>query len=198
MRYSITLSALLWLVACGGSSGGTSSNPVLTEIDLLRIEAERLSQAVAGRELTDPSFVPPGGSLDYSGIATFGFFTESSRGDGVGGDMTVSVDFAGNTATGQIDNFISRDGDARAGTMTMSNGQLVRLPDGIAMIADLSGTLEIIGDVKALDGSLTGAFVGADADYISGAIETSFPLELGGDGGIVDVDVNGGFIVESQ
>lgn len=196
MHQFMKLSAFLTLAACGGSS--SSSDPVLSEIEVLRNEAARLVREVEARDPTVPSYTPPGGSLDYSGIATFGVLTESSQGDGVGGDMTLSVDFAGNGVTGQIDNFISRDGDAREGLMTLSNGQVVRTTEGILIGADVSGTLDILGGVKELDGGLAGAAVGEEAEYISGVIETSFPFELAGGGGVVPVSVDGGFIVESQ
>lgn len=196
MHQFMKLTAFLALAACGGSSGG--SDPVLSEIELLRIEAGRLSQEVSALELTAPDFTPPVGDYEYSGIATFGFLTESSQGDGVGGDMSLSVDFVGSDASGQIDNFISRDGDAREGLLIVNNGQLIRTPQGIAMTADVSGTLDILSGVKQLDGDLVGGFVGDDADYIRGSITTSFPLQLAGDGGIVDVSVDGAFIVEQQ
>lgn len=196
MHQLIKLSAFLALAACGGSSSG--SDPVLSEIELLRIEAGRLDQEVRALELTPSNFTPPPGAYEYSGIATFGFLTDSIQGDGVGGDMTISVDFGDSEASGQIDNFISRDGEAREGLLLITDGQLVRTVEGIGMGANVSGTLDIVSGVKDLSGTLVGGFVGEEGEFMRGAIETSFPFELPGDGGIVDVSVDGGFIVEQQ
>lgn len=196
MHQLIKISAFFALAACGGASSG--SDPVLSEIELLRIEAGRLSQEVRALELTPTDFTPPPGAYEYSGIATFGFLADSIQGDGVGGDMTMRVDFGDSEASGQIDNFISRNGESRQGLLIISDGQLVRTVEGIGLGANVSGTLDIISGVKDLDGILLGEFVGEEGEFISGAIETSFPFELPGDGGIVDISVDGGFIVEQQ
>jgi hypothetical protein len=199
MRPILLITIPLLLSACvGGGSGSSESNQPLSEIEVLRNEAARLSEAVSELDPTSPMDVPTSGNITYTGLATLGFFTESSGGDGVGGDMSVEVDFADNEVTGQISNFYSRDGDAREGQLNLSDGQLLRISDGVILAANVSGTLEIIGGAKDLDGSLAGAFVGEDADYVAGAIEVSYPLELAGGGGTVDVDLDGGFIVEKQ
>lgn len=198
MHQGMKFLAFVALAACGGGSSTSGEDPELSEIEILRNEASRLAAAVDARDLTDPGYTPPGGSIDYAGIATFGFLTESINGDGVGGDMTLSVDFAGNDVTGEIDNFVSRDGDAREGSMILTNGQVVRTTEGILIGADVSGTLDIVGGVKELNGALAGVAVGEEAEYVSGVIETTYPLELSGGGGTVDVEIDGAFIVESQ
>ncbi len=199
MRAFLLLTVPLALFGCvGGGTGLSETSQPPTEIEILRNEAARLSAAVSAVDPTAPMDVPTSGSVTYTGLATFGFFAESSNGDGVGGDMSVEVDFADDEVTGQIDDFYSRDGDAREGQLNLSDGQLIRVSGGAILAANVSGTLDIVSGVKDLDGTLTGAFAGEDADYIAGSIDVSYPLQLGGGGGVIDVDLDGGFIVEKQ
>ncbi|MEJ6401894.1 hypothetical protein [Yoonia sp. 2307UL14-13] len=199
MRLLLLAISPILLTACmgGGGGGGDVSQPQ-TEIEMLRGEADRLRSAFGANSPTPSINIPPSGSVMYEGIATLGFFTESARGDGIGGDMMLDVDFAENGVTGQIDNFYSRDGDAREGQLALTNGQVVRVSDGALITADVAGNVDIVAGPKDLDGTLTGVFVGENVDYVGGTIDVAFPLTLGGDGGVVDVDVDGSFIVEKR
>lgn len=198
MRLKISSISLIMLAACGGGEGSGIQVEPLTPIEILRIEAQRLTDAVDGLSATAPSVVPDSGGATYSGIGTFAYLPESSLGDGVGGNMTIDVSFADDEVTGQIVNFYSRDGDAREGLITLSNGQIVRTTDGVAVVADVSGTLEILSDVRDLNGDLAGAFLGESGDYVSGLIHTQSSFTLPGDGGVVPMTINGAFILEQQ
>lgn len=198
MRLQISSISLIMLAACGGGEGSGIQVEPLTPIEILRIEAERLAGEIDGLSATAPSAVPDSGGSTYSGIGTFSYLPESSLGDGVGGDMTIDVSFAHDEVTGQIGNFYSRDGDAREGLITLTNGQIVRTTSGVAVVADVSGTLEILSDVRDLDGELAGAFLGATGDYIAGFIETESPFILPGGGDVVSLEIDGAFILEQQ
>lgn len=191
--------ALVALSACGGSSTGLKATfePV-TPVQSLRAEVDRLSSEIDTSNVTRGEAIPERGTASFSGVAAFGFLVESSLGDGVGGEMTLDVNFANNTLSGDVDNFYSREGDAREGLLTISNGRMLRTESGALMTANVAGQLDIVSGVKELEGEMAGSFSGDTPEHAAGVIELVHQFQLPGEGPIVPVTYEGGFVLEAD
>ena len=195
------------LTACGGAetsgsnlgttfAGSTAPAPI-SPIQELRDEAARLESAVAGLVTTSAADLPATGSARFTGIATFGILVDSPGGVGVGGDLEMTVGFAEGSLTGTIDNFYSRNGDARQGSLTLVNGFVTDSIDTVVVGATIEGTLDLLGgDPTEVSGGLFGPMIGDDGDFIGG--QTALELVTNLPEPQVPVRFEGAFIAERE
>lgn len=200
MRHLVSISVLALLAACGGAStGGTVlSSPSASPIELIRSDADRIAADIQAGGVSPGAGVTTIGSATYTGIAAFGFLAESSLGEGIGGRVDLTVDFEGNPFSGEITDLYSREGDARAGEYTISDGQLMRSSAGVLLSADLSGTMEFLGEVRNFEGAMLGAFAGATGGNISGTLEVEAEFDLPGGTTAAPIILDGGFVLERR
>lgn len=174
MRLTIALMALPVAAALAGCED------VRPEID------ERLaaSQAMANRLAAqgDTVVMPTSGTARYDG---YGLLSATSSPDDVAviGTATVNANFASNTLSGTVGDFVGQDDenvDQRfSGSIALTNGIIgVGTASGIEM--DYSGVLEGNDDSIVVDGVMTGAFAGTGAAGIAAIAENEL-MFLNGD-----------------
>lgn len=201
MKPSQTVVVFALLVAgCGGSetgfSGGTTYvSPPKQPIEILREEALRLAAEIQAVDPTPGAGTPDVGTAQFDGIATFGILAESSLGEGIGGDIVLLVNFADDSFVGRINGFYSRDGDAREGAFTITDGFIGRGSEGVLLGANLEGSLEILSEVRDFDGGMLGAFAGETAQYAGGQILIESEFEVPSTD-LLPLSVEGAFLVE--
>jgi len=171
MNFSALAIAALAVSACSSSNSGGSRS-----FDQLAEEGQALITKYENEDVTPTSNVPTAGNATYNGVAAFGT-TQSFDVQNAEALAAVSLeaDFAANSISGTIDNFVDFDGERAPGSVAVTNGTIA----GNAIEADLSGDLTIEGTSIAVGGDLAGNFVGANAEAIIGDIEA----DLTGPGG---------------
>lgn len=188
--------ALAILSACGG--GSTSNPPPLTGINALRAETSRLATIGETLDVTPADSVAVTGRAEFQGVLAVGLLPDSYGGIGLGGDMTMGVDFDTGDVTGEVVDFYSRDGEALDGALALSNGAAFAFADGVFVGAEVSGDLEIYGEVKDVEGIIAGGVAGDGGEIVAGLVELDYDWQLPGDGPIITTTLEGGFIVERQ
>ncbi|MGL4309126.1 MAG: hypothetical protein ACRCSU_01465 [Paracoccaceae bacterium] len=173
MRLTIALMALPVAVALAGCED------VRPEID------ERLaaSQAMANRLAAqgDTAVMPVSGTARYNG---YGLLTANSSPDDVAviGTATVDANFASNTLSGTVGDFVGQDDenvDQRfSGNIALTNG-IIGFGSASGIEMDYSGVLEGNEDRIVVDGIMTGAFAGTGATGIA-VIAENDPMTLNG------------------
>ena len=200
-----SLAASLVLSACS-SSGGSDPGPD-PDPDPTPGTSGLFASYIAEQDGIVPEFsgmlpdasLPTTGSADYAGVMTLTAFGGTTEFE-IRGDMTATVDFAGNAVSGEATDFVDVDDRAFAGTIALENGALDRaaadpqLAGNPGLTGDLVGVLESpdLGSVAyevpfvatAFDGAtyLNGNGVTPESSIIVGGAEdgnvvTSFVLE---------------------
>lgn len=191
--------AALLLSACGGAGSSSAVVEPVSGIAALRANADRLDAGLTGTTATPSDSLAVSGSATFEGVLVLGLLADSSLGTAFGGDLTMNVSFDDGEITGEAENFFERDGEALPGSLTVSNGQVGDLGGGVLVEAQLDGELEILGEMRDLQGGLGGFVFGENGEYISGTASVEFMFDLPADEETnVPVILDGGFAVERQ
>jgi hypothetical protein len=168
MRRILIMGALCAVVACGGSggsgNGGTAGDgsAIVDHADQVRA-LDAAAARLADLDLT--ASLPPSGAATYAGqmgaTAVFGSVPVF-----VTADVDLTVRFGAGTIAGSFSRASSAD-EAVSGSGTFGEGTV----GATGIDAPVSGTLTRSGVAHDIDGTLRGAFLGAGAEAIAGAVE---------------------------
>lgn len=175
----LTVPAIAFLAACGGSSAGSAGGGVSNAFNTPQgaIDAlEDFNNRNGELQPTPVAAIPTAGSASYDGVLTVARFVERFPGDPdplvldpLIGELEVDVDFAANTVTGGADNFFSPT-NAVEGSLTLSEGEILRDPAAVLVGAEVSGTLPVRGAQQGVTGGLLGVFTDTNAQSLSGIV----------------------------
>lgn len=180
------------LAACGGGGGGgggSGIDPRLARLDVYEAQKIRVlgdpGAGAMGMAPTPDAAMPETGSAVFDGSASI----RVEAGDNplvLFGDASVTVGFGDATVTGSMDNFFgtTSGGDVAdyAGTITIDGGTLGGTGAN-AVTLDYAGALSSPGDDLALEGTMTGEFLGDPVGAMTAA-----DLEVGITRNAVTVD----------
>ncbi|MFC0281383.1 transferrin-binding protein-like solute binding protein [Falsigemmobacter intermedius] len=154
------VSSTFFLAACGGSGGGSQAS-----FSTMESRGTALIEKLEGQSATPVSAMPSAGSATYSGIAGFApsIYDEVE----VLSEASLTANFASSTIAGNLTNFRDYQNTAIPGSVNIHSGVI----SGNEFGADLTGSLTVDGRASAVDGSMAGAFVGANAGGVVGLIE---------------------------
>ena len=180
------MSALLGLVACGG----TTTPVTFAEIDTAGGE---LANRRADIPYTDPATLPTSGSATYDGYIG----VEVASAYVVAGEMEMTANFAGaGDLSGRVYNVVGDDGFKYGGELDLDNSILDRTADTsieYTFDMDMTGTLNGDGEDVVVDAYLLGDFTGLGHEYIEGVAEGTITA-----GGITQNITDGGFVGEMR
>ena len=183
---SITVSALLGLVACGGTTTPLTFAEITTA-------GNELGDRIGTAQSTDPTTLPTSGSATYDGY--IGATVENDY--VVQGEMEMTANFAGaGDLSGRVYNVVGDDGFEYGGELDLDNSTLDRTADTseeYTFDMDMSGTLNGDGEDWVVDAFLVGDFAGLGHEYIGGAVGGTFTA-----GGIPQDIIGGGFVGEMR
>jgi hypothetical protein len=164
------IAAILGLVLSGCGGGGTADGPdgpMVLDPNLERAELDALADDLADLDFTMD--LPAGGEAVYDGYAGL---TAASAGQEtlfVTGRVALTARFGSGTIAGRIDRFAASGGAGVAGDIALQDGQV-----GITgFTGDLDGTFRAWGRDHQVAGTATGAFLGADAAGLAGAVDAT-------------------------
>ena len=198
IKQYLCVPAIALLSACGGGSTSNTPLPSVSGIDAIKAETTRLENMAQTLDVTPASSAALSGRADFEGVLALGIHSEFSHGIGMGGDLTVSIDFETGELSGDANNFFSREGDAVEGSLTLSDGQTDEVDDGVLLTADLAGSLEVYGVMRSMDGILIGTSAGDNGELIAGLVAVEYEYQLPAGGPIVPSRLEGGFLAERQ
>lgn len=112
--------------------------------------------------------MPASGTARYEGIAEH-FHRPDPKGTSVGQEIMMSqvvmtADFGSGRAEGAMGGFRRQDGGPVDGLIAIGNGVITEN----SLSADLSGSMTVDGDQRAIDGTLDARFAGDGADGLRG------------------------------
>jgi hypothetical protein len=185
MRRILVLGVLGALAACGGSGGsgnggtGGDGSAIVSHADQVRALDARAAR-LADLDLT--ASLPPSGTARYAGqmgaTAVFGSVPVT-----VTADVDLTVRFGAGTVSGSFARASAADGTV-SGSGLFGEGTA----GSTGIDAPVTGTLTRLGVAHAVDGTLRGAFLGAGAEAIAGAVEGRL-LRDGAEAGHFDGEV---------
>ena len=124
--------------------------------------------AMSGQSVTSESNIPTS-SVSYSGYMGIG-----QADDGVLGDMEIVATTSGmGSFDGTVGNFVDESGSSVDGALTISSGSIdgsVDPEEQWQIGASIGGTLDRGNGEEAFSGSLSGEFIGANGEHVSGEV----------------------------
>ena len=157
--------AILSLIsACSSSSGGKQS------FDEIATKGQNIIEKYEDADVTPVSAMPTSGTATYNGVAAFSdvpdaaYIAENAEAIAA---LRLEANFEDSTIGGEMDNFVDYDNDRAQGSVQITNGTI----SGNTFGADLDGDLTVDGDTATVSGNMEGAFVGADASAVAGALQ---------------------------
>lgn len=155
----LTLGLVLLLPACEALEGDN-------DIDDINDQTATLDELIDTLDPTPVGAMPLSGSARYEGTAFVDYTYEGGNTDRVGGEMVLDADFAQAAVSGRIDSVASDDFGSLDGKLDITNGAI----SGNGFTADVDGEVgNFLADVR-VDGTMTGGFLGDDAQAVSGGI----------------------------
>jgi hypothetical protein len=168
MRRILSLAAAGALAACGGSGGsGNGGTGGDGSAIVSHAEQARALDAAAARlgDLDFTATLPASGTASYAGqLGATAVFSGAPV--YVTADVALTARFGAGTISGTFSEASAADGSV-SGSGRFDNGSLG--PAGIA--AEMTGTVVRSGAARTVDAELRGAFLGAGAQGLVGAIE---------------------------
>jgi len=139
------------------------------DIDDINDQTATLDELIDTLDPTPVAAMPLSGTARYEGTAFVDYTYEGGNDDRVGGELVLDADFAQAAVTGRIDGVASEDFGSLDGKLDITNGAI----SGNGFTADVDGAVgNFLTDVR-VDGTMTGGFLGDDAQAVSGAISGS-------------------------
>lgn len=177
MKYMM-LGGVMALAACGGGGGG--DDPV-AEYAQDAARAERIVNATNQLSGTSVATMPVRGRAEYDGIVglAFGGAPASIERADMIGELDLEADFGAGTISGEMDDFNTRDGRELEGELRIRDGRITGSGFSGTATGSLTGSP---GAPGAIDASISGDFLGSDADAITG---TGTGTSAGGTVGLV-------------
>lgn len=173
-KKSLCAVGLVLVSACGGGMTSTSG--------LEGYAAQFANLSALDTTLFTPEANLPTTSANYSGVANISVGGSATSLNAYLGELNVSVDFAGDTLSGSIDNFANYTGGSVTtpvdGMVTISNGNLTGNNTGIGdgLTAEADGTI----DGHSVDMDVEGHFFDSTGDGLA----LYFDGAAFGDGGV--------------
>lgn len=157
MRPIIAFTACaLFLGACGSS--GNVKTPSFDELNanLATLKTERGSMRA-----TLAADMPTTGTATYKGFSTFGATKESEP--YMISETTIITNFSDSSVSGNLTNFRDIDNNYLPGTITLEDRTIF----AARFNARMTGTLNVDGEDKVMEGLMEGFFTGTDAGWVS-------------------------------
>ncbi|MFD1882809.1 transferrin-binding protein-like solute binding protein [Paracoccus pacificus] len=155
----LAIMVITGLSACGGSSGGGSSNTPSRSFAELRSDADRLDRKLGSMKETQARNMPTSGTATYKGIGAVALENANgSETEGIG-EARLSANFANSTVAGRISQI---KGDPRKANISGNidlNGRII----GPKVGGRTTGQLVVNGESFTTNTDMVGSFGGKKA-----------------------------------
>jgi hypothetical protein len=153
-----SLMSSILLAAC--VSGGKDAS-----YDEMYSRGKSLVSKFESEDPTPVGAMPTTGTATYSGVAGFG--AETSEQVEVMSQASLAANFATSSISGNLTNFRDYENNSIPGSVAIQNTSI----NGNQFTAPMNGSLTVNGAPSAVNGTMVGAFGGANANSIAGIIE---------------------------
>ena len=156
--WALTICGTLLMAGCASNGGsGSSGQPSFSD---LQSDAQSDFQATAS--LSETATMPTSGNADYEGTALIVMDIAGETGETLYGSSEFTANFSSSAMTGQVDDIVGETVGDVSGALNVSGGTIT----GNKIAGQMDGDLTAKGTTAQVTSTISGKFVGSDADAI--------------------------------
>lgn len=162
------------LAGCSGVSTDTQERQTYSELAARFFEIDDQFEVGNISEIKEPDTLPEDGLSTYRGVLGANIPDGTVEGESLIGQMTLNANFATDSISGDVRNFVDENEAIYTGQLIITDGEISRdidIEDTFTFIADLTGDLnsETEGPVN-FDTRMRGDFYGDNHEFVGGEL----------------------------